>query len=656
MPEPSKLIARFSILLIMLAAVTFSYRSMAGQDSNQPCTHFLKSISSDKEQPLLDLYVQSLIAPKKAEQRLPAVAKKIDPSYSSVRQAIFLLVKYNIEQAEGDNDIKAMSYIRELKQLGEKTGSKWMVAEAWLAEAAELVDKRNYELAESTVAVVVDLARELEYSSLLARALKWQGNIYIDRSEYKQGLQSYQNAYEIFLGCGDKLQIARVLSNISTVYIRMEEWEKADHYLSQALDIYHEQAFSNPFAEAILHINGSVITKYLNRPDERVAHINEAMRMAAKTSSYRVKLTALMNLSAMQQDHGMPQEAMESSIACLRLAETYNEPRGIANCNESLAESYLLLNQTDQALEHAFLALDTYEKRKNRKRYIYVSNIIANIYEASGDFKLALKYYKQYAVQGKEYLFDARRKELFDLQERFEAKEKEHEIVLLKTENALSSARLAEQEARENMLKVGTVLILIVLYMLYRRYSSISRNNIALEQSNAELATQSMQDPLTRLNNRRYLERWLTTISSRPEQRTALVVLLDIDHFKSINDKLGHDVGDQVLILLAQRVKKASCSGDLSVRWGGEEFVLIINTPEHEADNILACLSSAISETAFPTSAGDITVTVSMGAVFTASQQQLQSEWDAIMVAADKALYSVKAAGRNGYKLVNYPC
>jgi PleD family two-component response regulator len=45
-----------------------------------------------------------------------------------------------------------------------------------------------------------------------------------------------------------------------------------------------------------------------------------------------------------------------------------------------------------------------------------------------------------------------------------------------------------------------------------------------------------------------------------------------------------------------------------------------------------------------------------MGAVFTASQQQLQSEWDAIMVVADKALYSVKAAGRNGYKRVNYPC
>ncbi|MGF1714535.1 GGDEF domain-containing protein [Photobacterium chitinilyticum] len=652
MPKPPKLIMCFLRALLLVTAVTFPYSSVAAQTSYQPCIQFLKSIAADNDQPLLDLYIQSVITPDEAKKRLLSLTRKVNPAHSTARQALYLLIQYNIEQAEGDNDAKAMGYISQLKQLGEQTNSKWMIAEAVLAEAAELVDKRNYELAESMLSRVEILAREIGYHSLLARTLKWQGNIYIDRSDYKLGLQSYQNAYEIFSSCGDKLQIARVLSNISTVYIRMEEWSKADHYINQAIDLYHEQAFSNPFAEAILHINASVIDKYLERPEKRLAHIREAMVLAAKTSSYRVKLTALMNLAATQLDHNKPQKALESSLACLRLAESFNEPRGIANCNESLAESYLQLNQTDKALEHAFLALDTYEQRGNRKRYIYVSNIIADIYEITGDYKLALKYYKQYAVDGKEYLFDVRRKELFDLQERFEAKEKEHEIILLKTENSLKSARLAEQEASENMLKIGTAFILFILYFLYRRYTSISRNNVALELSNAELATQSMQDPLTCLYNRRYLEKWLKTASSQPALKTTLAVLLDIDHFKSINDKLGHDVGDQVLILLAQRLKNASCNGDLNVRWGGEEFVLILNTTEYEADSVLECLRLAIAETPFLTNVGEVTVTVSMGAVFIRSPQQLESEWESILVAADKALYSVKSAGRNGFKLV----
>lgn len=650
MSKPPTLIAHFSRVLL-LVFMLIPYLSFAAQVSNQPCTQFLKTITEAKDQPYLDLYVQSIVSPKKAEQRLPKLVSKLDPQHSPARLAVYLLIQYNIEQAEGDDDTKAMSYISQLKQLGEQTESQWMVAEALLYEAAELVDKRNYELAESMLSGVVNSARDLEYHSLLARALKWQGNIYIDRSEYKRGLQSYQDAYDIFADCGDKLQIARVLSNISTVYIRMEEWSKADRYLTKALDLYREQAFSNPFAEAVLHINASVIDKYLDRPEKRAVHIREAMKLAAKTSSYRVKLTALMNLSAMLLDQNKPQQAMESSKACLKLAESYREPRGIANCNESLAESYLQLDQLDRALEHAFLALDAYEQRENRKRYIFVSNIIADIYEASGDYKLALKYYKQYADDGKEYLFDVRRKELFDLQERFEAKVKEHEIILLKTENALTTARLAEKEASENMLRVGTVFILFILYVLYRRYSSISRNNVALEQSNAELATQSMQDPLTGLYNRRYLEEWLTSASSQPEQTSALVVLLDIDHFKLINDKLGHDIGDQVLTLLAQRLKNTTRNDDLNIRWGGEEFVLIINTCEQEINSVLERLRKSIADTPFSTNAGEVVVTVSLGAVFAHTPQELENDWGSILVAADKALYNVKSAGRNGYQL-----
>ncbi|MCW8329765.1 diguanylate cyclase [Photobacterium sp. SDRW27] len=651
MPTPSKLIAHFSRLLLLVAVLIPHVSYAAHESNNLPCIQFLKTMATGKDQPYLDLYAQSIITPKKAELRLRKLVNKLDPKSSPVRQAIYLLIQYNIEQAEGDDETKAMGYIAELRDLGEQTNSQWMIAEALLYEAADLVDKRDYDLAVSMLSEVVNSAQALEYHSLLARALKWQGNVYVDRSEYKRALQHYQDAYDIFSDCGDKLQLARVLSNISSVYIRMEEWPKADRYINKALALYRKEGFSNPFAEAILHINASVIDKYLERPEKRVFHIQQAMKLAAKTSSYRVKLTALMNLSAVQFDHNEPEQAIESAKACLKLAESYNEPRGLANCNESLAESYLLIGEIDKALSHAFYALNMYEQRGDRKGYIYVSNIIADIYESAGDYKQALKYYKQYAVDGKEYLFDVRRKELFDLQERFEARVKEQEIVLLKTENSLKTARLAEQEASENMLRIGSGFILLVLYLLFRRYSNISRSNVALEQTNAELATQSMQDPLTGLYNRRYLESWLDSAASGAFESGALIVVLDIDHFKMINDRLGHDSGDQVLTLLAKRLKGATRTDDLIIRWGGEEFVLVVKANEHEANTVLERLRRVIADETFLTSSGDIAVTASLGAVFAPTLDSLQKGWKPMLVDADKALYNVKSSGRNGYQL-----
>lgn len=650
MPEFRKLFSHV-LPLLLIAVVLIPRLVLAAPNSPKPCTQFLESVTTDKDRPYIDLYIQSLVAPKNADKRLPKLANILDPKATPARYAVYLMAQYNIEQAEGDNETKVQGYISQLKQLGKQTESDWMIAEALLYEAVELVDKRNYELAELSLPVVINSAKELDYPSLLARALKWQGNIAIGRSEYKRGLKKYQDAYEIFADCGDDLQLSRVLSNISLVYIRMEEWTKADYYLNQALDLYKKSAFANPFAEAILHINGSIVDKHLERPEERLEHIHQAMKLAAKTSSYRIKLTALINLAAVQIDRNESKEALQSAKSCVRLAESYREPSGIAYCNESFGEAYLQLGEYDMALHHTFLALNAYQQRGERNRYIYTSNIIADIYEAAGDYKKALKYYKQFASDGKEYLFDSRRKELFDLQDRFDAQVKEHEITLLKTENALQMARLAEKKASENMLRVGIAFILLCLYLLYRRYSNISRNNLALEKSNAKLTTQSMQDPLTGLYNRRYFEEWLQSLPPERFGSGGLLIVLDIDHFKAINDRLGHDVGDQVLTLLAARLAGSIGSDDLVMRWGGEEFVLIVTTPEHEINMVLEGLRRVVAEEKFETSAGDVAVSVSLGAVFASSAESLKQGWKPMLVDADKALYNVKSAGRNGFQL-----
>ena len=94
------------------------------------------------------------------------------------------------------------------------------------------------------------------------------------------------------------------------------------------------------------------------------------------------------------------------------------------------------------------------------------------------------------------------------------------------------------------------------------------------------------------------------------------VLLLDIDDFKDINDRYGHRVGDEVLIELVGRLRDAVRPEDVVARWGGEEFLLLCRTEEHERVRVLAeRIRTTVGATAFQTTVGELPITVSVGAV-----------------------------------------
>lgn len=161
------------------------------------------------------------------------------------------------------------------------------------------------------------------------------------------------------------------------------------------------------------------------------------------------------------------------------------------------------------------------------------------------------------------------------------------------------------------------------------------------------LKEQTYRDPLTNLYNRRFLEGIIDNLVAQILRRgTGLGVLMcDLDYFKSINDKYGHDVGDLVLKetsqLLAGNVRKS----DLVVRFGGEEFlVLLLDIKEGEAEKVAEKLRKAIELYEFKTPKGIIRRTISIGV--SEFPQDTSAIWEAIKF-ADIALYKAKEAGRN---------
>jgi two-component system cell cycle response regulator len=159
----------------------------------------------------------------------------------------------------------------------------------------------------------------------------------------------------------------------------------------------------------------------------------------------------------------------------------------------------------------------------------------------------------------------------------------------------------------------------------------------------------ALTDPLTGLYNRRYMEvHLLKLIQKNAESKKHLcVLLLDIDHFKKINDTYGHGVGDEVLKTIAFRLKDNLRSFDLVARLGGEEFVAILpDTNEDMAQFISERLRRSIAERPVKCSApdGEITVTTSIGGAFIEPGEHTVQ---AVLDRADKALYVAKETGRN---------
>tara|TARA_R110002073_G_scaffold15425_6_gene60847 strand:+ start:10042 stop:10995 length:954 start_codon:yes stop_codon:yes gene_type:complete len=156
------------------------------------------------------------------------------------------------------------------------------------------------------------------------------------------------------------------------------------------------------------------------------------------------------------------------------------------------------------------------------------------------------------------------------------------------------------------------------------------------------------RDALTGTMNKRYLMEALNREIARSTraQMEMSVVMVDIDHFKSINDTYGHLVGDEVLRTFGKRIGDICRSDDLLARYGGEEFCLLLAATGHEdAREMSERCRHAVADTPFETAAGPLPITASFG--FTVLNPGQPKTSSALLGAADQQLYEAKRSGRN---------
>jgi len=171
-----------------------------------------------------------------------------------------------------------------------------------------------------------------------------------------------------------------------------------------------------------------------------------------------------------------------------------------------------------------------------------------------------------------------------------------------------------------------------------------------LEDTIKHLEEMALTDPLTGVGNRRLLSRQLEyhLLDASARHGGVCFVMLDIDHFKDVNDTYGHDVGDEILVGFTRRIRRTVRPTDLVARMGGEEFGIIMHytRAENFRNSTLERLLDSINQRPFKTTVGDLKVTASIGVCFyrgVGEQPSVQN----LIKCADEKLYEAKANGRN---------
>lgn len=173
------------------------------------------------------------------------------------------------------------------------------------------------------------------------------------------------------------------------------------------------------------------------------------------------------------------------------------------------------------------------------------------------------------------------------------------------------------------------------------RAERLKRRNEALAAEKERLSREALTDPLTKLGNRRFLEGEVRRLTADARRTTHSVIVFDIDTFKAINDRFSHLVGDQVIAGLGAVIARTFRPGDICVRYGGEEFVVLVQgRPSFQRMDVVRLAVERHDWTAIDP---DLRVTTSIGV----AEWEPGAEFETALAKADERLYAAKQRGRN---------
>ncbi|WP_166423613.1 diguanylate cyclase [Paraglaciecola sp. 20A4] len=483
---------------------------------------------------------------------------------------------------------------------------------------------------------VVKDAYLLEDPRLIAEARGIRGSILSYVGNFSAALEDLITAQDLYETLNLPYSANLNLSELANSYRRFGDAETALRYLRKLEQNYLDKQLIYDANETKTLIGFSL---------ESLGRYEEALDAFRQIHQYWLKennLTAAADSSIDIANILISLNRLDDAQNALREAQKHVTPENdtsYSHMNLNLAKLHYKLNDNEQALQYINKAQDAFNYSNNARGLSLSLDLKRQIYQALEKWPEAYialtEFVENYLALDKQIISERNA----EMQVRFNTDKIQTENDQLIQQEKVKEKQLHIMQRNDSLQIIIIILVAIILLIV----SVYAYKQVMRKQVFRQLA---LTDELTNLSNRRdtYAHGEECLKAAKKNNQPFSIISFDADHFKLVNDSLGHEIGDKVLIQLASISKSMMRETDTVGRVGGEEFLILLpNIDKDKAIEIAQRLIDTIAQYDWSIISANLHQTVSAGVVSYTDENELSP----LMLKADKALYSAKAAGRN---------
>lgn len=611
-----------------------------------------------------------------------------------------------LEQSLGAGSLAAEAW-RAAAEHARRWGDLPLLIDALDHGVALALARGDYDTASALATDLLQQARRLRSVGAQAAAEGYLGVVARRRGQLEAARAHQETALALRRSLGDKAGEAQVLMNLGTVHRDLGDFARALELQIDALEL--RRSLGGAQKLDLSYRNIALLYREIEDTDQARTNFEAALASSRRNHDPQSLAGALGSYASFSNDIGEAAAALTMAQQARAIDSSIGNRPYVGLENVEIGRALIRLGRDEEAAAALNEALATGRELKHREitggALLYLGRIALRagdealatqhldeairilgeaglksalseafgareeIALAAGQLAAAIDFSHRRAALREELLGTRSGRQLAALKARYERADADQRIRLLSLNNELQQLRLDRQALLRNA-GIGTMGGLsVLLFLLLLRYRATRRLNQQLRQKNAEISAHeaslenanaklsvhaaelyqaAITDPLTGAYNRGHLLRQLDEHlrHATGTEHDLSVLLIDFDHFKSINDEHGHLVGDRVLANGIQIVRQWVEPGDLVGRYGGEEFVVVM--PGRNANDAAAVaerLRTKVAQGLGPLSDSRRSPTISIGlASLRASGATTLEE---LLGAADVAVYRAKAEGRN---------
>lgn len=464
--------------------------------------------------------------------------------------------------------------------------------------------------------------------------------------QLEEAVRLHHQALALADQLGTPWRRAEARTALAYSYFGARQLERARQLSDEALALASEATDWVGLGRA--HNTAGIVLDGLGDQDGQRFHFEQAIACAVRAGSKRDEARYLANMADFYLKKGEFRTALLHAQRALPLARELRDPDSELVALANIGFAHISMQHLPLGKRFVAQAIAIDEDRGALAGAASTWLELGGYLEQAGDLRGAVAAYHKHRKLMAGVLRTDEQKAILAMQEQYDAEQRNRSLALLQREQQIKAEQLHRRDLQQLLWALAGGVSLLSFGVIVALLRRVRQANRLLSASNQVLRQHGERDPLTGLANRRAFQDEMKRRAA-DGMLCGTVYLIDVDHFKQINDHHGHAVGDAVLVEVAQRLRATLREDDLIVRWGGEEFLVLVQAMAGDhVDALAGRMLAALEGTPVAVQSRQVAVTASIGfASFPIGPASLPVPWERAVNLVDTAMYLAKAHGRN---------